>query len=363
MSKYKVLWIDDEPNEEFMNEAYEYGLDIENAKCHDKGMILLKDTNKHWDAVILDAYCKITDEQTETPSLASLTESIGSIQEYCFKTRFIPWFVYTSGTYEGFESLDNQISKKREWDDRSYYSKPSQRYDLFNKIKEAADSQLATHLKRKYADIWKIYPYEDIISLLEIADGGGNKTASIFNDVRKVLDWAMQYCCEHGFPLKFNGSNLGECSAKLGKTEMQAYVPLYIQRSFHSSVEITNNGSHKLIVNEHVNRGHSPYLVESTVFELLNILVWCASLPQEENKIQESVTKISQLLELPSLYEGSIEQDINRNYYCGKYLLNYNLCKDTEALGKRIRITEKKDNLDDRTKDCYTYFGHRWEFI
>lgn len=49
MSKYKVLWIDDEPTEEFMNEAYEYGLDIINAKCHDAGMILLKDPDKQWD--------------------------------------------------------------------------------------------------------------------------------------------------------------------------------------------------------------------------------------------------------------------------------------------------------------------------
>ena len=151
MRKYKVLWIDDEPNEEFMNEAYEHGLDIKNVTCHDDGMLQLKDSTNHWDAVILDAYCKISKEQSESPSLKSLTESIGTINEYCIKNRFIPWFVYTSGAYEGFNFLENQISEKRDWDDRLYYSKPLDRIKLFDNLKNAADQQVATHLKRKYS--------------------------------------------------------------------------------------------------------------------------------------------------------------------------------------------------------------------
>lgn len=362
MSKYKVLWIDDEPSEEFMNEAYDYGLDIINAKCHDAGMILLKDTDKQWDAVILDAYCKITDEQTETPSLASLTESISSIDIYCNETRFIPWFVYTSGAYEGFDFLKNQIRKNRVWDDRLYYSKPSDRLALFAKLKEAANEQSATHLKLKYADIWKIYPDKNILQLLEIADGGGNKTASVFNDIRKVLDWVMHYCCNHGLPLGFNKSNLGKCSTKLGKKEMQDYVPLYIQRSLHSCVEITNNGSHRLVVDDDMKKELAPYLVQSTVFELLNILVWCSSLPQEKEEIEVLAAKVIKLLEHPALYEGIVEQDANNNYHCGKYLLNYNHCKNTEVLGKIIKITEVKDNSAPDTKNTYPYFGHRWHW-
>lgn len=363
MSKYKVLWIDDEPSNEFINEAYEYDIDIINATCHDAGMILLKDSDKHWDAVILDAYCKINDEQSESPSLASLTESISAIDKYCNETRFIPWFVYTSGAYEGFDYLRNQIRKNRIWDDRPYYAKPSDRHTLFDKLKEAANQQLTTQLKLKYADIWKIYPYQDILHLLEIADRGGNKTASVFNDIRKIFDWVMHYCCNHGLPLGFNGSNLGECSAKLGKATMQDYVPLYIQRSFHSCVEITNNGSHKLIVDEHTSRGLAPYLLQSTIFELLNILVWCSSLPQEKEEKEVLAAKVSKLLEQPALYEDVVKQDSDNNYHCGEYLLNYNFCEKKKALEKRIRITEKTDNSNPSTKDRYPNFASKWEFV
>ena len=40
--KLNVLWVDDMPTDEFMNEAYEYGLDITTATCVEEGIKCLK---------------------------------------------------------------------------------------------------------------------------------------------------------------------------------------------------------------------------------------------------------------------------------------------------------------------------------
>ena len=54
MNKYSVLWIDDNPSEGFLNEAFEYGLEIDVMTCHNDGMAALRNPNNSYDAIILD---------------------------------------------------------------------------------------------------------------------------------------------------------------------------------------------------------------------------------------------------------------------------------------------------------------------
>ena len=73
--KLNVLWVDDMPTEEFMDEAYEYGLDIQPVTSVNGGIAALKDKAKVWDAIILDANCKITDDEQEQPSIMALKKA------------------------------------------------------------------------------------------------------------------------------------------------------------------------------------------------------------------------------------------------------------------------------------------------
>ncbi len=41
--KLQVLWVDDQPQEAFMNEAFDLGLDITPANCVTKGVSFLND--------------------------------------------------------------------------------------------------------------------------------------------------------------------------------------------------------------------------------------------------------------------------------------------------------------------------------
>ena len=74
--KIKVLWVDDEPNDDFMNEAYEEGLDLDNVICVEDGIASLKDPSKSYDAIILDGNCRIMHDMNEQPSLHALRNAI-----------------------------------------------------------------------------------------------------------------------------------------------------------------------------------------------------------------------------------------------------------------------------------------------
>ena len=78
--KIRVLWIDDEPSDSFLDEAYDNGLVVEVRKTVKAGLKELQNKNEIYEAIILDANCKIEDEDTETPQLIALANAIVGIK-------------------------------------------------------------------------------------------------------------------------------------------------------------------------------------------------------------------------------------------------------------------------------------------
>ena len=188
--RLNVLWVDDMPTDEFMNEAYEYGLSITPAKSVNTGLSLLKDKSAIWDAIILDANCKITEDEQEQPSLKALKEAVNQLVH--MRTE-IPWFVYTGGDYEGVEHLEYMI-KERSYDDRLYYEKPKQRYELFENIKKAVDNSEAYLVRQKYPVVCNFYKDYDLVELLmEYNKDDFDTDTSVPNRVRQIIEWVMRY--------------------------------------------------------------------------------------------------------------------------------------------------------------------------
>lgn len=279
--KLNILWVDDIPNEEFMNEAYEYGLDIVSVKSVQSGLKFLNDKTKMWDAIILDANCKLTDDEQEQPSLKALQEAIHQLVH--MRTDIL-WFVYTGGDYEGVEHLEYMI-KKRPYDDRLYYEKPKQRYELFENIKKATAQKDAIIVKQKYAEICNFYSDADFIKLLVDFENGGVETDSnIPNRVREVLDMIMERLNSYGvLPVLFNNTNLNECSVCLGM--MKGFIPTHIQESFRLCVNIANEGSHKES-RRLIRENRAPFLNKVIIACLINILQWCSSLPNDKEQLK-----------------------------------------------------------------------------
>lgn len=274
--KIKVLWVDDEPNDDFMNEAYEEGLDLDNVICVEDGIANLKDPQKSYDAIILDGNCRIKHDMNEQPSLNALRDAIAQLLEMHTD---IPWFVYTAANYEGKDALKYMI-KDRTYDDRPFYVKSADRYVMYAHIKNAVSNMPTTIVKKKYADVLKLYSGEDLLQLLLRRDKEDISSAvDIPNKVRGVLDWVMAHLNEIGMlPVLFTKSNLNDCSRCLGSMDNDI-IPVYIKCCFEHCVRVSNEGSHhELPTYQLLSKGKAPYLNESLIVDLLNILHWCGTI-------------------------------------------------------------------------------------
>lgn len=292
--KLNVLWVDDQPKDEFLNEAFEYGLDITVTTCVNDGIVALKDTSKSWDAIILDANCKITGDEQEQPTLKALQKAI---KELLRQRTSLPWFVYTGGDYEGVEHLEFMIHK-RDYDDRLYYEKPKHRYELYENIKKAVSKSEVFAVKQKYSSVCSFYKDNDLVELL--LEYENNKETfktdtSVPNKVRKIIEWIMRYFEAVGLlNIPFTGSNISNCSKNI--SELRQLVPAHVIRSLHFCVEICNQGSHASEVSAYIAGDEAPYLNDSILMSLLNILHWCPSLMKYEK--DELKKKVENCLEI-----------------------------------------------------------------
>ena len=289
--RLNVLWVDDMPTQDFMNEAYEYGISLTSATSVNKGMLMLKDKSIVWDAIILDANCKITDEEQEQPSLKALKEAVTQLVH--MRTE-IPWFVYTGGDYEGVEHLEYMI-KERSYDDRLYYEKPKQRYELFDNIKKAVDSSEAYLVRQKYSTVCNFYKDYDLVELLmDFNNDDFDTNTSVPNRVRQIIEWVMRYLEGRGLlSIPFTGSNIAKCSMAL--SDIHQLVPIQVARSLHFCVDICNDGSHDMEVSANIVSGDAPYLNKSLILNLLNILHWCPSIEKyEKEELKKKVIQYQQ---------------------------------------------------------------------
>ena len=375
--KLSVLWIDDAPTVTFADLADGvYGIDIHNELNYADGISWLKANLKSCDAVILDVNCKFQDK-AEIPSMDVFCENLDLIKGLCTQDRFIPWFVYTAGDYDGEEHLTHILKGRgNTWARRSYFKKPIHGEELLKNIWDVVCDLDEYKLRAKYADVFSLSDVikGDLIRILRALESEEYRDEMLLNQVRLVLDWVMDYCYELGlYPYEREGDSehgLTDFSKTLCLGPMEKYVPEYIQRALHSLVSISNEGSHRLTINNDVKTGVAPYLTRSLTFELLSVLHWLSEL--ENVEVQNSRRKMDVAIILsererkdtdtkkasesfgPKLpYEGIVERDDNGYLHCGPHLLNQN-CK--LPLGTPIIVEKLTLNTDSSTKACYQYY-------
>ena len=107
----------------------------------------------------------------------------------------------------------------------------------------------------------------------------------------------MQVISDYGLlATPFNGTNLNDCSRFLGNPKLNEFIPVYIQRNLFSLVTLANEGSHRQITDQAVKDGIAPSLVSSTIFELMNVIMWMSQLPtnpESKDKIDLIVSNLA----------------------------------------------------------------------
>ena len=290
MSKYKILWIDDkwEELDSFKDvcELPENGFEVVTCTNAEEGMEIFEAHLEEWSGVILDAKV-FKGKGDEVDRLAGLTYSLDKINELKHK-RDVPYYIFT-----GQPDTASGTAFAEQYEGR-YYEKDKDEDKLIADIKKNADEMANTQIIHRHQVVFDTWPESrsELLRLLKVMETEDWNNNSFFNDIRKVLSDVMFRLYDCGYcSVAHDGSNIGECSKALGSHTMTDIIPVYIQRSLHTCVEVTNPGSHRSECDTAVKDGMAPYLIRSLTFDLLNILYWCKDLPPEKDR-EKTVVRV-----------------------------------------------------------------------
>lgn len=357
MKKYNILWIDDEweKQDSFLTLAEQENIEITPFKTSFEGMDALEKDIFLWDGVILDA--KVYDKsENETASTIGMHRSIHRLKELSSK-RLIPWFVFT-----GQPDLQSNSYFSESLAGKKYYSKSNDQLKLINDIKKQADLLLETQIRHKFSNVFGIIDDNDLLKLLLALENNDCNNSNHFPLLRKLLEDTYKIIQNIGLiPPEINKTN--KQSDFLRQEALSKYIPNYIQGNMRSLANTTNDGSHRLIVDNDVKLGKAPYLLHCTAFQLLSILYWLNNFRKSDYDKEELRTLIETIgsnstikntvLDEEDSITYILEKDLQDNYHCGNYLFQYN--KGPDFIGKEIRITNFTENTKS-SKNKYPFF-------
>lgn len=249
----------------------------------------------YWDAVLLNAEPKRLEH--EIPQIRNLRDAYVDIIK-CDNT--VPIFVVTAN--KAIDDFNKQLAQV--WAGGRFYELPDSSSQLYEDIKAEVENNEDYRIHKEFEVVCDFYSQIDgsdklLIELLKgLKDENLDKEQLIPANVRLILDKVMTFLTNIGIlhDNPFSGSNLRECSIELGKKGN--VVPYHVQRFFHSCVDISNNGNHQipegnnvsnkkrtgnpLFVQKQITNCEAPYLNKALIYDLLNILYWCATLKMTE---------------------------------------------------------------------------------
>ena len=373
---YKVLWIDDEHEKfdgfkELAAEGYDLDLENNSFDNYEDGLDWLKRNLHNCAAVILDVHCKVS--RNAAANVTSFSDSLEEISLLCNENN-IPRFVLTAGSSqsEEFSQIEKWfLSRKAEWASKNYYHKPDDYKLLLEDIQKAISNSLRRRLEKKYSKILDFIGNSEREKLLRvmisIAEGDTMNT-SCMNDMRQVLEWLTIYLANYGFlPRGSELSDMRHYMVLLNDVGLDEIIPKYIRYTVQACENATQEGSHNGIkdgiqVTKAIGMGRAPYLIESTLNNVLTILHWAMLLPTKEDEKNEILESIKPHV---AREEGGLQYNQDYNfYYVNDCKINYNSHRGdlSEAVGRRTIVykkvlNKKNNNYNDEPK----YFTKNFE--
>jgi len=291
MSKqYNILWLDDkfETLQNIRRAAKTEGIILTPFTSFEEGFEHLKANISKYDGILLDAlFYESKDQTAGSEDSKGLNKAIDKINELKYKKVF-PLFVLsgqTSFTNQKHETLTSRNI-------RCYLKGKSQDLqELFKDIKEQADKLLDTQLKHKHSKSFaacsEAYIGEstgnDLLNILKKVESDNTDT-DLFNSTRKIIEDLFKALNRHKLlPDAFveNSVSLTPTSKFLAGKEALGYtlkeeskLPLSICDELYFVLHIVQSGSHSSDLTARLKLQNTPYLTNSTINIMLDILVW-----------------------------------------------------------------------------------------
>lgn len=316
---YNILWIDDEHEtlSGTKGRAKRNGINLFPYKSLDGGMSELERNYPFYDGVLLDA--KFFENENDEAGTEDTYASFRAKDRILALPKKFEIFILT-GQAEAYEDK----TFKKAFINVYEKGKDEDVNKLFNDIKEAAKNQIDTQLRHTYKRAFDVcteryigeFAGQDLLKLLKVSDE--SNIENNFTSIRKIIeDLFVAFHKYNLLPIEFvsplvalNQSSIFLSGAEQNKKTDAVYkqykhleethLPQQIATYIRSILGITQAGSHRSVIDIHVQFVKSPYLFKSVLFQLLDILVWFKmyvdASPKIENwqKIEdESLKKIS----------------------------------------------------------------------
>lgn len=291
MTKYNVIWIDDECEQDqyFVPNAVEKGIKIVGYKSAEEGIEALKATFKKWDGIILDANC-LVHTTDRSPSMKALRYSIKKIEElFQSKRNEIPVFILS-----GYDKFKKNDGARDLVDGYEIFDKQSEFDGIYNRIIEKVENsnRIETFVRRNYAEILNVnQDWEtELTNILVVYEKDDYNNFSILTEIRGVLE-KMRLPLSKIQLINDPKIKITEISKHWEKNEMFFnFIPIYIREKFRSLAYATNGASHyvKSATQNDISEGKAPFLVKNCILDLLTILHWFnKELPISNNDIEK----------------------------------------------------------------------------
>jgi hypothetical protein len=325
---YKILWIDDDltANEAVLDEAHLHQIELIHFEYSKAGTEYL---NKHLheiDGVILDA--KVKDlSSDELPSLKGLQRSVNHLSSL---SRQIPYCIFTG---------QKDLQDNKTFDDIYFqvkiFRKGLDNEKMFAYLKEEADKQEFTQIRKDYKDVFDVltddYTHSECAELMmNILRGVRNPSAEFndklyFTEIRKILEWLFRNANKRGLlhdkcivdgivnltesrsfmaglPTRYNG-------VVCKKAHFNKIVAIHTR----NILLITGAGSHTTDpeLDKNINLTayrtiiQTPYLLYSLAFQLMDTLLWYKKYADDNPNIEANKGLWSQV-DIERWYEGTL---------------------------------------------------------
>lgn len=382
MKTYNVIWFDDEYEElEIIKEkAVINGILLKGFADAESGLAEFEKNMRIYDAIIVDGL--FINSGTGTIGERALVTVARTLDRIADRKK-IPWFILS-----GQPSFTKDRNKITEWyKDGKVYDKTNDKDldELWIDLKKEADKQIDTQHRHDHSKVFEACSENYVggkagISLLEILKKENiikafDDPELYFNPLRKLMEDFFTACNKWGLlpDVFIRGSvSLNEASRfYLGQPEKNytiikpGFPGKVVANNIRNVIVILQPASHRGEIDEFVKHVSTPYLLTSTAYQVMDILVWFkkyvdANPNKEKNK---TVYELLEEVKPENLITGIIEQDVNRNYHCSDCLLSYSYVQANYQTGDKIRILQWELNNREKTKRLYSKFASKFEKI
>ncbi len=385
---YNILWIDDEHESlaGTKGRAKRNGINLIPFKSLNSGMSELENNYPFYDGVLLDA--KFFENEDDVKGSED-TYNVHRAKERLLQLKKKFEVFILTGQAEAYE--DKTFKKAFT---KVYKKGSDDEIDrLFADIKLAAATQEDTQIRHAYKRVFDVCTEkyigelagQNLLNLLKVNDD--INVENHFNDIRKIVeDLFLAFNKYLLLPAEFVSPTvaLNQSSIFLSGQEQhentdaiykqhrhlkETHLPKPVVASLRAILSVTQDGSHRSMIDLHVKSINTPYLFKSVLFQLFDVITWFKqyvdSKPKTENWERIETIKTADEPDSKNIMEGKVieKESLSRrgkdfaffkpdtmgsNVLIPSHLVSSHLLQDEMQI--RVEIEEYIDNRTGETK-------------